>query len=88
MTSPKPIETLYVKVHSPFVVYFDGEATSVSAVNRTGTFDILPQHHKFLTLLSRSDLVVRLPDGTAQNIPINGGMMHVKEDQVIVFLNI
>ncbi len=80
--------TMKVKIHSPFEVYFDGDAVSLSAVNETGPFDILPQHHKFLTLLSPSDLIVRLPNGSFKKIAIKRGVMHVKENQTIVFLDI
>ena len=37
--------TMAVKVYAPFKVYFEGDAMSVSAVNDTGPFDILPKHH-------------------------------------------
>jgi len=40
--------TMRVKVYAPFKVYFDGEAKSMTAVNRVGPFDILPQHHNFI----------------------------------------
>ena len=43
--------TMRVKVYAPFKVYFDGEAKSMTAVNRVGPFDILPQHHNFISLL-------------------------------------
>jgi F0F1-type ATP synthase epsilon subunit len=79
---------LHVKIYSPFVIYFDGNALSVSAVNAMGAFDILPQHHRFLTLLNKCDVIVRLPNGEIKKIPINGGVMRVKDDQTTVFLDI
>lgn len=80
-------ERLHVKVYAPFKVYFDGEAVSVSAVNETGPFDVLRQHHNFMTLLSPCTIVVRTDRGDEQ-IPIQRGIMHVKADQVIVFLDV
>jgi len=78
---------MHVKVHSPFKVYYDGEASSISAESATGPFDILPEHHNFITLLVRCDLIVR--DGKdEQVITISGGIMHVKADDVIVFLDV
>lgn len=81
-------KTMAVKVYSPFKVYFDGVALSVSAASQTGDFDILPKHHNFITLLVPCDLIVRLEKGDDQTIPINGGIMHVKADQVTVFLDV
>lgn len=80
--------SMHLKVHSPFRVYFDGIAQSISATNDTGPFDILPRHHNFITLLGAGDLVVRPMQGNQQTIRISGGIMHVKEDQVVVFLDV
>ncbi|HUA13071.1 MAG TPA: hypothetical protein VL989_01050 [Candidatus Sulfotelmatobacter sp.] len=81
---------MHVKVYSPFKDYYDGQAFSVSAENLTGPFDVLPRHHSFISLLSPCDLVVRTPDenSSAIRIKIAGGLMHVKADEVIVFLDV
>ena len=79
--------TMAVKVYAPFKVYFDGTAYSFSAVNATGPFDILPKHHNFITLLEPCDAVVRTPS-REETIRISGGVMHVKADDVIVFLDV
>ncbi len=77
-----------IKVYSPFKTYFDENALSISAVNATGPFDILPHHHKFLTLLIAGELIIRLLQGGEQRVRISGGLMHVKADRVTVFLDI
>ncbi|MDQ5972633.1 MAG: hypothetical protein QG553_792 [Patescibacteria group bacterium] len=84
-TSAKP--TVQVKVYSPFQTYYDAPALSVSAVNDTGPFDILPKHHNFITLLNEGDITIRT-DREKRTIRIKRGMMHVKADQVIVFLDV
>lgn len=78
---------MHIKVYSPYKSYFDGEGESISAVNATGPFDILPQHHRFMTLLSPCELVIRTQK-RQEKIRISGGLMHVKSDQVTVFLDI
>ncbi|HET6924747.1 MAG TPA: hypothetical protein VFH39_02890 [Candidatus Saccharimonadales bacterium] len=79
--------TMNVKVYSPFKVYYDGEAASVSAESATGPFDILPRHHNFITLLVPCQLVIR--DGKdEQTFDIGGGVMHVKANDVVVFLDV
>lgn len=80
--------TMEVKVYSPFRDYFDGPAFSISAVDATGPFDILPKHHNFISLLSACDLIVRTIKSGDQKIRISGGIMHVKADKVIVFLDV
>lgn len=84
-------ETMHVRVASPFKEYFDGRAFSISSVNTTGPFDILPEHHNFISLLNACDLVVRSlikNEQKAIKISISGGIMHVKKDEVIVFLDV
>lgn len=78
---------MHVKIYAPFKVYFDGEAHSVSAVNATGPFDILPKHHNFMTLISPCEIVVRTDRGE-EKVAINRGIMHVKADDVVVFLDV
>ena len=80
--------SMRVKVRSPFRDYYDDQAFSVTAENATGPFDILPKHHNFISLLSPCELTIRSVDEGDQRIRISGGIMHVKADQVIVFLDV
>lgn len=82
-----PEGKMAIKVYAPFRNYFEGPANSISAVNDTGPFDILPGHHKFLTLLSECELDIRTDDGS-EKIKIDKGVMFVKEDRVTVFLDV
>lgn len=84
--SDKPF--MSVKVYAPFQVYFEGEATSVSAVNETGPFDILPKHHNFLCMLVPCTLKVQPVKGPARDIKIHRALMHVKADSVVVFMDV
>ena len=81
-------KSLHVKVYAPFREYYDGQAFSVSAENDTGPFDILPNHHNFITLLKACDVLIRTIDRGDQKIRISGGIMHVKANQAIVFLDV
>ena len=81
-------ERMEVKVYSPTRVYFDGLAFSLTATNATGEFDILPKHHRFISLLDACDLIIRTSDDDSSKISISGGMLHVKADKVVVFLDI
>lgn len=85
-TAPSAL-TMHVKVHSPFQTYFDAEALSISGVNATGPFDILPRHHNFMTLLIPCELSIQTKDST-RRIIINHGVMHVKSNKVVVFLDV
>lgn len=80
-------ETLLAKIWSPFRTYFNGRAKSISAVNGTGPFDILPHHHNFITLLNACDLILQTGNGET-TIKISGGVMHVHKNTVTVFLEV
>lgn len=80
--------TMRVHVHSPFHDYFDGLASSLSAENATGPFDILPRHHNFISLLKPCEVVIRTLEQGNQKIRISGGIIHVKADAVSIFLDV
>lgn len=83
--SDKP--AISVKVYAPFKVYFEGDASSVSAVNATGPFDILPRHHNFLCMLVPCTLTIQTLEGQ-KDIKISRALMHVKADRVVVFVDV
>jgi len=83
--SGKPM--IFVKVYAPFQVYFEGDAYSVSAVNETGPFDILPRHHNFLCMLVPCELVIKTEAGE-RRIKISRAIMHVKSERITVFVDV
>lgn len=83
--SGKPL--MQVKVYAPFKVYFDGPAYSISGLNQTGPFDILPKHHNFISVLLPCELVIHSPNGS-KSIRISQAVMHVKADKVVVFVDV
>ncbi len=79
---------MQVRVYSPFRNYYDGFAFSLTAENTTGTFDILPHHHNFISLLLPCEVIINTVKEGERKILISGGIIHVKADQVIVFLDV
>lgn len=79
---------LHLKIFSPAEVRFDGPALSVSAVNDTGAFDILPNHHNFITLLNPCDIDIVTQSNEHTKIKIKNGVMHVKMNVITIFLDI
>src|SRR4051812_36957804 len=81
------LSDMHVKVYSPFKIYFDGRAKSFSAVNDTGPFDILPGHTNFMTLVSPCEVIIRTANGE-NKIKIARAVMHVKANDIVVFLDV
>lgn len=86
-TDPSGNPMIFVKVYAPFQIYFEGDAYSVSAVNETGPFDILPRHHNFLCMLVPCELVIKTEAGE-RRIKISRAIMHVKSEKVTVFVDV
>jgi F0F1-type ATP synthase epsilon subunit len=85
-TDPKK-PTMMIKVYAPFQVYYEGEGYSISGVNETGPFDILPHHHNFLCMLVPCELVIQAPYDT-KRIKIAHALMQVKAEKVTVFVDV
>lgn len=83
--SKKPI--MAIKVYAPFQVYYEGEGYSISGVNETGPFDILPHHHNFICMLVPCELVITTPYET-KRVKISRALMHVKAEKVTVFVDV
>lgn len=79
---------LRAKIYTPFKIFYEGDALSVSAINETGSFDVLPTHHNFITMLKPCDVAVETPKKEIKTIPITRGLMHVKDDKLIIFLDV
>lgn len=84
--SGKPV--LSVKIYAPFQVYYEGEAYRVSAVNRTGPFDVLAKHHNFLCMLVPCTITVQTLDNKEKSIKTNRALMQVKAGRVVVFMDV
>ena len=78
---------LDVVVRSRSKTYFNGQAKVVSSNNDTGSFDVLPHHANFITLVDQF-VIVALADGTEQKFEIDKGVMRVFEDKVDIYLTV
>jgi F0F1-type ATP synthase epsilon subunit len=79
--------TMHIKVYAPFQIFFDDEAYSISAINETGPFDILPHHHNFICMLVPCELVLKTPY-EVKRIKVSRALMHVKAEMVTVFVDV
>lgn len=94
--APAPVATakhalstsMHVKIYAPFKIYYDDSANSVTALNGVGPFDVLPNHHSFISLLEPGAITVRSDGKPDFQININRGVIHVKADEVKVFLDV
>lgn len=85
-TDKKP-EQFHVKIFSPYQTYYEGEATSLSAENRTGPFDILPGHINFFSLLTGGEVTLNTGFQILQ-FQISRGILRVNKNTVTLFADV
>lgn len=78
---------LKVIARAPFQLYYEGEAKLVSGENRVGKFDILPGHADFFSVMTPGEVIIET-DKDPVNISITNGIIGVRDDSVLLFLNI
>jgi F0F1-type ATP synthase epsilon subunit len=77
---------LSVNARAPFHVYYEGPAKLVSAVNQVGKFDILPGHADFFSVMTPGEVVIET-ETSSLNFAISNGIISVREDEVMLFVN-
>jgi F0F1-type ATP synthase epsilon subunit len=86
-TGPATKNRFKVRILSPYQVYYQGEAVSLSATNRTGPFDVLAGHINFFSLLTGGTVV--LNTGFQQlEFEIGRGIIRVNHDEVTLFADV
>lgn len=80
--------TLNVRIISPKEDLFNGTALSVSSVNSSGKFDILPQHANFITLVQNSPIVIKTAEGKdiSYNFPL--AIIHTTNNEVHIYTDL
>lgn len=78
---------LHVIARAPFTVYYEGEATAVSAANQVGPFDVLPGHADFFSVLDPGQVIIEVPEGDPVTFDINAGIITARSNEVHLFVN-
>jgi F0F1-type ATP synthase epsilon subunit len=81
-------DEIKVRVLSQFQTLYDDWATSFSAKNDTGPFDILKGHANFLTLISPCTATIQRADDIHREVDIERGVVRATHDVVEVFLDV
>jgi F0F1-type ATP synthase epsilon subunit len=80
-------QRLRVKIFSPYQTYYQGEAISISAQNRTGPFDVLPGHINFFSLLTGGTVILNTGFQRLE-FEIARGIIRVNHDDVTLFADV
>lgn len=80
--------TFNLKITNPERVFFEGEAVSLSSVNNSGPFDILPNHAHFVSLLHDANLSVVDKDSKPITFKVARGLISARDNKVRVFVDL
>lgn len=78
--------SLTVIARAPFHIYYEGPAASVTAKNRIGTFDILPGHADFFSMLKEGPVIITT-DEEEISFTITNGIITVRDNHALLFVN-
>lgn len=84
--NPEITESIRVDIRNRKEQFFKGEAKTVSSVNDTGEFDVLPQHANFVTLI-KAYVIVDKGMPSEKKFEIDNGVLAAKTDAVDVYLD-
>lgn len=77
--------TLHVRIISPQQLILEADAQSVSSKNSQGSFDVLPQHANFITLIENYPITVRMRGQKPLAFKFPIAIMHVQSDRVDIY---
>lgn len=66
---------------------YEGDVQSITSFNEKGMFDVLGQHANFISLI-KDKLIIADLNGSRKDIPVNNGLMRVRENNVEVYLGV
>jgi F-type H+-transporting ATPase subunit epsilon len=66
---------------------FVGQAESVSVPGADGQLEILAGHVPLISQLKEGDVIITKEGGTHEKLPIAGGVLEVKEKEVVLLVN-
>ena len=68
-------------------IKFDGEVRSVSSVNASGPFDVLPTHSNFICLIKKRLSIIET-SGKKAEFNVDSGVIQVLKDKVNIYLGL
>ena len=75
---------MILEIITPEKELFKGEATSVKFPGTTGEFEILNNHAPIISTLTNGNIRVVTTDNNTENFAINGGVIEMQQNKIIV----
>lgn len=76
---------LYIKVTSPRETIFQGPAISLSSINSSGRFDILPGHANFITIIDNQPIEIKRTDNKLMVLGFSQAIIYTLANKIAIF---
>jgi F0F1-type ATP synthase epsilon subunit len=88
MSEKEKNSILHVRISKASKLVWEGDARSVSSKNSDGSFDILPMHSNFVTLVREDPIIIVTEDGNEKKYVFKQSVIFVTENKVKIFSNL
>jgi len=75
---------MILEIITPEKELFSGEVASVKFPGQNGGFEILNNHAPIISTLSKGEIIVVTNDKNTQQFKINGGVIEMQNNKIIV----
>jgi F0F1-type ATP synthase epsilon subunit len=76
-----------VTIIAPEAIIWSGSATALSASNTEGSFDILPDHTRFITLLQPTPITIATLAGETETFTFGSSVLVFTGDEAKIFVH-
>lgn len=81
------VQEISVTIYGLESILYEGKVRAITSKNVKGTFDILPTHSNFISLIEES-LILHERAGTKKEFKMKNGVLEVVNNHVSVFLDL
>ena len=78
---------MILEIITPEKEVFNGEISSVKLPGQTGEFEVLNNHASIISTLTSGDIRVITIEDETKKFTINGGVIEMKQNKIIVLAN-
>lgn len=79
-------DTIHTTIMSPVAQVWETEALSISAENSEGAFDILPDHARFMSLISAAPVTIELPDASSKTFTFENAVLFYEDNKATIYV--
>lgn len=87
MTSLNFAQTVPIVIQNRDGIVLQEDIKAVTSLNHKGTFDILPLHENFISLI-KDYIILHKKNGETKEIKITEGVLEVDNNKITIFLDI